>query len=160
MNRRQQTGGAKKRLNRIRLRLSALALSLALFQGASLAQDGFRVIVHESNSQTSISKSALARMFLKKTKKWPHGSEVSAIDQRATNAIRDEFTTQIHGKRPSAILAFWQKMIFSGRETPLPEAASDREVVQYVRALPGAGGYVSTGARLGPGVKVLPVIDG
>ena len=54
-------------------------------------------------------------------------------------------------------MAYWQKMIFSGREVPPPEKTSSAEVVAYVRANRGAIGYVAADAALGAGVRVLKI---
>jgi hypothetical protein len=46
--------------------------------------------------------------------------------------------------------------VFSGRDTPPAIKASDASVLEFVRANPGAIGYVSPGADLA-GVKVVSV---
>jgi hypothetical protein len=57
----------------------------------------------------------------------------------------------------SAVESYWQQAIFSGRSVPPLEKASDAEVLAFVRANPGAVGYVSGGADLGASVKELTV---
>ena len=56
----------------------------------------------------------------------------------------------------AAIAAYWNALIFSGRELPPLEKATDADVIAYVRATPGAIGYVSAGADIA-GVKLLAV---
>ena len=56
-----------------------------------------------------------------------------------------------------AVKNYWQSMIFSGRGTPPPEAQLPDQVLAFVRADPGAVGYVPADTELGEGVKVLAV---
>jgi hypothetical protein len=55
------------------------------------------------------------------------------------------------------VKSFWQRQIFSGSGVPPQERASDEEVLDFVRANPGAVGYVSSDTPNGAGVKVLEV---
>jgi hypothetical protein len=54
------------------------------------------------------------------------------------------------------VKAYWQQRIFSGRDVPPPEFATDQEVVAYVLAHEGAVGYVSPGAEL-RGLQVVAI---
>ena len=55
------------------------------------------------------------------------------------------------------VKAYWQQMIFSGREVPPPEKASAKDVVAFVSANRGGVGYVPAGTPLGEGVKTVDV---
>jgi hypothetical protein len=46
------------------------------------------------------------------------------------------------------VKAYWQQLIFSGRDVPPPELESDDAVVAYVLAHRGSIGYVSGMAEL------------
>jgi hypothetical protein len=50
--------------------------------------------------------------------------------------------------------AWWQQQIFGGGDTPPPTKASDAEIVAFVKATPGAIGYVSPSADVS-GVTVV-----
>ena len=58
------------------------------------------------------------------------------------------------------IAEFWRQQIFSGRNVPPVEKASDAEVLDFVRGNPGAIGYVSASTSLAPDVKVVTVNGG
>jgi ABC-type phosphate transport system substrate-binding protein len=134
----------------------ALLLGAVAFLGSAHAQVGFRVIVNPANPVTSLRETEVARLFLKKTVAWPTGAPVAAVDQERTSSVRRVFSLEVHAKDPDAIVAHWQTMVFSGRDTPPPVKASDASVVDFVRANPGAIGYVSETADVA-GVKVVPV---
>ena len=133
-------------------------LAIALAVGGQ-EDPGFKVIVHADNPTTSVERSKLSKMFLKKSKRWDDGESVKPIDQDEKSEVRERFTRTVHKKSISAIKSYWQRMIFSGRDVPPQEVATDAEVIEFVAAERGAVGYVSSGAELGSGVKVLEVAE-
>lgn len=139
------------------LALACLCLALTLLgPGPVSAQGRYQVIVHPESAVDSLSRAELSDLFLKKTGRWPDGSRVFPVDQVETAAVRESFTRDVHGRSVAAIKAYWQQRIFSGRGVPPPEKASDRDVVELVRATPGAVGYVSPDAVL-QGVRTVRV---
>lgn len=144
----------------MRTMLTLLTAALVLTAAPRLAaaqQGGFVVIVHEANDADVIAAADLSAMYLKKVRRWPAGQEVVPVDLSENLATRESFSLAVHGKSTTAIKAFWQKMIFSGKAVPPVEKASDEDVIAYVRATPGAVGYVSGAAALGPGVRRVRV---
>ncbi|HEX9729515.1 MAG TPA: substrate-binding domain-containing protein [Gemmatimonadales bacterium] len=141
-------------MNQIVMVLAALVLGA----GRVAAQDGFVVIVNEASSVTELTADDLSRLFLKRTTQWDNGQTVVPIDQSENTDARARFSDAVHGKSVSAIKAFWQRQIFSGRGVPPVEKASDREVIAYARANPNAIGYVAPGSALAPGVRAIRII--
>ncbi len=78
------------------------------------------------------------------------------IDQERSSAVRQAFSREVHQRDADAIAAHWQTAVFSGRDVPPPIGRSDSDVVAFVRANPGAIGYVSAAEDVS-GVKVLTV---
>lgn len=134
----------------------ALACCLLAVGGAGAAEP-FVVIVNAANPAAAMSGEELSNFFLKKTPRWPQGEEVMPVDLPEGSGVRESFSRQVHQKSTAAVKAYWQKMIFSGREVPPPEKASSAEIVAYVRAHRGAVGYVAADASLGSGVKVVRI---
>ncbi|HEX7153984.1 MAG TPA: hypothetical protein VF618_21020 [Thermoanaerobaculia bacterium] len=110
---------------------------------ASAQAAGFKVVVHRTNPITSISKAELSDYLLKKKTAWPDKRPVVAVDQTDKSAARGKLSQEVLGRSPAAIKSYWQQQIFSGRDVPPVEKASDREVIAFVQATPGAIGYVS-----------------
>jgi ABC-type phosphate transport system substrate-binding protein len=120
---------------------------------------GFQVIVHPSNPATSITRRELSEMFLKKLTHWRDGTTVQPVEPPEKSITRAYFLSDVMGgKSALALKTFWQKRVFSGRDTPPVEKGSDEEVVAFVKANPGAIGYVA-GAAPVAGVKVLELKD-
>ena len=134
--------------------LGLLLLLLLAATGASAAP--FKVIVHESVKVQSLPKKTVSDFFLKKATKWEGGAAVVPVDQLESSAVRDAFSRAVHGKPAAAIKSYWTQQIFSGRDVPPVEKKSDAEVIAFVKANPGAIGYVSESASA-DGVRVLTV---
>ncbi len=133
--------------------LLAMAWTVAVVADA---QPAYRIVAHPSNPASSLGRSEAARLFLKKVTEWPDGRAVAVIDQERSSAVRQAFSREVHQRDADAIAAHWQTAVFSGRDVPPPIGRSDSDVVAFVRANPGAIGYVSAAADVS-GVKVLTV---
>lgn len=134
--------------------LTAVLLLLALAVPAMAAD--FQLVANNSVPATSLTKSAVSAIFMKKTMKWEDGTPIVAADQNDKSPVRDAFTTFVHGKSVAAIKSFWQQQIFSGRDVPPVEQPGDAQVLAFVRSTPGAVGYI--GAKTpATGVKVIEV---
>ena len=136
---------------------AVLAAALMIVAGGSLQAQGFTVVANAANPAESISKSEASDLLLKKATKWPQGAAAQPVDQQKSAAVRDAVSKAIHGRPASAIASYWQQQIFAGKEVPPPEKGSDADVLAFVRANPGAIGYVSAGTDLGAGVKAVPI---
>ena len=77
------------------IRLALVGFITSLATGA-LAQEsgGFKVIVHPSNPQASITKSDLARLFFKKSTSWDHGARASPVDLKSSSRVRATFSKE------------------------------------------------------------------
>ena len=139
------------------MRKRILAFAIVAGLGASSVQAaGYKVIVNPANPATTLAKKDVSALFLKKKVKWDDGAAVTAVDQTDKAAVRESFTTSIHGKPVAAIKSYWQQQIFSGRDVPPVEKSSDAEVIAFVRNNRDAVGYVSEETPVS-GVKVIDV---
>ncbi len=123
------------------------------------AQDQeFKVVIHVDNPISSVGQEQLARCFMKEIGMWTTGDPVIPVDQLPDSKVRAAFSKEIHGKSAAAVAELWQQR-GAGGATPPAMLASDQEVLDFVRANPGAVGYVSAKTELGPGVKELTVTE-
>jgi hypothetical protein len=124
------------------------------------AQDAsaYRLIVHPANPATQISRLRVGEMFLRKAGRWPEGLLVMPVEPSGKTPMRQRFTLEIYGKPVTAISAYWQQMIFTGKGVPPPEKSNDADIVAYVRDTHGAIGYVWAGADTS-GVKVVAIAE-
>lgn len=137
-----------------------LLTALALPGPASGARtDAVKIIVNDSNEVDGLTRAEISRYFLKKVSMWSDGTPLEPVDLTEEDRTRELFSSSILRKRVGAVKAYWQQMIFSGRAVPPPEKRSERDVIAFVDARPGAIGYISADTTVGEGVKVVRVID-
>jgi ABC-type phosphate transport system substrate-binding protein len=138
------------------VRLLALLVQLTALVGAAparAADQPFLVVAHPSTQVSELSRAQLSRLFLKKSTQWPDGSAVRPVEPLEPG-LRQAFAREVHDRSLADLAAYWNALIFSGRELPPLEKSSDADVVAYVRATPGAIGYVSGGTET-TGVRVI-----
>jgi len=131
------------------------AIALCVLAAPAAAQD-FKVIVNSANSTTDLPAAVASKLFLKETNKFPNGTAAVPVDLNKASATRAAFSKAVIGRAVSAVETYWQQQIFSGKEVPPAAKASDDEVIAFVKATPGAIGYVSASANVA-GVKVIDV---
>jgi ABC-type phosphate transport system substrate-binding protein len=133
--------------------LAALGLLLA---GPTLADQGFTVVAHPGVPVDALTRTQLSDLFLKHAVTWPGGAKVEVVEPSEASPVYEAFCNAVHGKSGTLIKAYWKRLTFAGRETAPVRRASDDEVLAYVRATPGAIGYVAPAAAPA-GVKVVKV---
>ncbi|HEY5610545.1 MAG TPA: hypothetical protein VIL97_05015 [Thermoanaerobaculia bacterium] len=117
----------------------------------------FHVIVNRANPVSSLTRSELSAMFMKRTRSWPDRGEIVPVDQTARSSVRGEFSRAIHLKSVAYVVRYWQRLIFSGRGIPPRELVSDAAVIELVSANRTAIGYVDRDTPLGDDVKAITV---
>ena len=143
----------------IRLSRITYIVAFALLASANVwAQGGgYKIVVNPSNPVTTMSRDDVSRIFLKKSTKFPDGHGASPVDLSVNSPIRESFSKNIHGKPASAVDAYWQQQIFSGRDIP-PAQKSESAALNFVRSNENGIAYVPAGTDTG-GVKVITVAD-
>ncbi len=148
---------------RILSRMFLTLIAAALLNAAAVAQDPgvtapapVRIIVNATNPVTSMTRSRIAKLFLKKTTKWDDGSKVLPVDQDQESPVRSDFSDVILNKSIAQVSSYWQQQIFSGRSMPPPVLVSDQAVAEFVKSNAGAIGYVSVSFEIND-MKVLIV---
>ena len=136
--------------------VATVAIAASQAAPSAVAQEGFKIVVAPSSGVSTLTRDDASRVFLKKIKRWAAGQAIQPVDQKAGSPLREAFTQAIHGRALSAITAYWQTQIFSGRSLPPVVKSSDAEVIGFVRSTPGGIGYVSSGTPTG-GLKVVAI---
>ncbi|MCG8604828.1 hypothetical protein MJD09_07510 [bacterium] len=118
----------------------------------------FKVIVNAANPQASLTRKEVSDLFLKKITHWRTGEEVLVAEVAGSSQLSKEFSRQIHGKKLGAINAYWQKLIYSGRDVPPPRFDSEKKILAYVQEKKGAIAYVSATTSLAKDkIKVVTI---
>ena len=139
------------------LGVTAQAQGKATQEKAAATDRGYKVVIHTKNPTVEMVAKDVAKLFLRKIKRWDHGELVLPVDLRDDHPARSAFTAGVHNKSVSAIQSYWQRMIFSGRGEPPQELENEALVLAYVKANPAAIGYVSGDTALGADVRELEI---
>ena len=126
-------------------------MSILLFSGSSLA--GVSIIVNSGNG-AAINDSDISRIFLGKVKKFSTGDKITIINLKYKHETRNEFEKKVLNKSASQVKAYWSKLMFSGKGKPPKELPSDKDILAFVAANPGAIAYIAE-ASVDDSVKVI-----
>lgn len=135
-------------------RTLTFAIGLLILVPAVSGAAEYQVVVNSANPTDILTREQLSKMFLKKILKWDTGTPIIPVDQVPISPVRAAFTRLVHNKPVSAIASYWQQQIFSGKEVPPVEKAGDAAVLAFVKANPGAIGYITEGVDA-TGVKIM-----
>ena len=138
-------------------RVTLTVLALVAVAGARPAEAQFVVVVNAQASVEEVSSKDLSKIFQKKSRRLPDGTDAVPVDLDKSSSVREAFSQAVHGRGVNAIEAFWQQQIFAGKDVPPEALANDAAVLDFVGSTPGAIGYVSEGAALPASVKVVAV---
>ena len=143
------------------LRALATGALVVAVMGTAQATDSFVVVVNASVAGTTVHRTDLAAVFLKKAVRWGDGSPANPVDQSGTSPVRKGFSETVLHMPVMAVVQYWGKELTSMANSLRPPTvkASDDEVLVYVAKTSGAVGYVSGGTALPPGVKAITVVD-
>jgi ABC-type phosphate transport system substrate-binding protein len=133
-----------------------LLSAFILFASSLFAQSAkYQIVVNSDNPITSLNKKQIKKIYTKKLTKWDNDKKIKPVDLQKNSDIRKSFSNSVLGKSVSAMRAFWQRQIFSGKGVPPPEKKNDDDVIEYVKNNPGAIGYVSANANTSDVKKVI-----
>lgn len=116
------------------------------------------VVTHVKNEIESISRSELARIFMKQQTTWPGGERCIPIDQRGESPIRQEFSRLVLQRSVYEMKRFWMQETMTGNAKPPIALESAATVRKYLEKLEGAVAYIYRD-EVDASVKVLTVSD-
>ncbi len=138
------------------IRIIAAALCFVAVGAGRAAAQEYKVVVNSANPASEISADALGKIFLKQVSKFPEGGAATPVEPAKASPARAAFAKTVLGRTVQNLDTYWQQQIFSGKDVPPANKATDDDVVAFVKGNPGAVGYVSGSAAV-TGVKVVTV---
>lgn len=117
--------------------------ALLLLLAGLLARAGdLVVVVNVASGVERLSREEVVNLFLGRTRRLPSGLGALPVDQAGEAPGRARFYRDLVGKELPDINAYWARLLFSGQASPPHQAASEAELLEFVRANRGAIGYV------------------
>jgi ABC-type phosphate transport system substrate-binding protein len=133
--------------------LLTMVLAWSFFTGAARAD--MIVIANSDVLVWELDAGTAKTVFLGKKTKWGDGTSIIPVVLRR-GPTHEAFLRKIVKRTPSQYSTFWKRAIFTGTGMPPKSFATEEEVVGFVRASPGAIGYVDSSTPH-EGVKVLSI---
>ena len=145
----------------LRVVVAVLIAAAVTSTAAAQATESFMVVVNASVAGTTVHRTDLAAVFLKKAVRWGDGSAANPVDQSGTSPVRKGFSEAVLHMPVMGVVQYWGKQLVSMASSVRPPTvkASDDEVLMYVAKTSGAVGYVATSTALPPGVKAVTIVD-
>lgn len=112
------------------------------------------VIVHPDVSVNALSRTEVARIFMKKSKTLPNGDEVIPLSQSSRPDVNERFFAAITGQDRMQREAYWARLLFTGKGRPPEDAKSDKNVKERVSRDRRHIGYIDA-AHLDKTVKAV-----
>lgn len=134
--------------------VACLALFFCLNAAASLVRAEIVVIGNPRLDVSSLSEQMVSDLYLGRAVQLSTGQRVEVIDLPAGHPAREEFYSEVLGREPAQIRAYWAKRIFTGKGTPPATRPDEGAVIRWVSGAPGRIGYVRDQA-VTDSVKVL-----
>lgn len=135
----------------IRLLLGMVIAVLACLGFDAKASGGIVVIGH--SNVTSLDAATLEKVYTGRVIEI-NGTPVTAINASSGSAVRARFLQAFLNEDEDKYTAYWVVRRYIGKGAPPRELASSAAVIAYVRATPGAIGYIEE-SDVQPGVNVL-----
>jgi len=133
--------------------LLTMVLAWSFFAGVARAD---MIVIAVSDVTVSQLDAGTAKaIFLGKKTKWENGDTIVPVNLKR-GPTHQEFLKVVVRKTPAQYRSFWKRAIFTGTGMPPRSFATEEEVVGFVRASPGAIGYIDASTPH-EGVKVLEI---
>jgi ABC-type phosphate transport system substrate-binding protein len=136
-----------------------IVAAVAVFAATTVEAAGFKVVVNQSNSTTTLSKTDMSAIYLKRQTRWPAGGKIEMVDQKEKSEARDAFLADVLGRDAIWVNNHWQRIVFTGRGAPPRTMKSESEVLDFVRSQAGGIGFVAEDTPLGGGLRVVTITD-
>jgi len=106
----------------------------------SLLAENFVVITHKDNPITTLNKSEIRSIYLKKRRFWD-GTKLLALNLPPNHMLRQNFEKSILQMSASNIEMYWLKQHYKGHRPPY-RLESIKSVVLFIKKVKGAIGYI------------------
>lgn len=121
-----------------------------------LDQNAVYPVVNINSPQRIISKNGLSAIFKMRLRHWNDGSNVAVFVLKDEDPLHKQFCKQILNVFPHQMRRNWNKLVFSGTgQAPILLENKD-EMINKLRAIPGAVGYLS-GKDLIKDIRILGI---
>ena len=113
-------------------------------------------VINVNSAQKKISKNGLSAIFKMRLRHWSDGSDVTVFVLPDGDPLHKKFCKQILNVFPHQMRKNWNKLVFSGTGQAPIVLENKEEMIDRVRATPGAVGYLG-GDEIAKGIEILEI---
>ena len=113
------------------------------------------VVANPDLAEDVIARKDLQRIYLGKRTTWSDRTSIVPVMLKS-GPLHEEFVEDLVGRSEHRFATYWRQMVFTGKGIPPKSFADEDEIISFVKATPGAVGYVSPSTDA-TGVKILTV---
>ena len=118
----------------------------------ALGQGAVVVVAHPDTP--ALTEEALQKIYLGKVVE-VGGRPIVPVNLPKGNAVRKTFMEQVLAQDDEKFVAYWTVRRYIGKGSPPREFATPQEQLEFVRATPGAVGYLADSGEARQGLKTL-----
>ncbi len=100
------------------------------------------VVVHKETSVQTLSLKKLRAIFAMKLRYWEEDKPISVFVLAKDNPIHAAFCKRILNIFPNQLESVWYRQVYTGTGQAPIEVASESELIERVKNMPGAIGYI------------------
>lgn len=112
----------------------------------SVQASSLDIVVNQSVTQTSFSRTEIREIFTASKQYWPDGSKITVFVVEPTSSIHKAFCREKLQMFPYQVERLWNQITFSGQGELPVSVATQAELIQAVLSTPGAIGYAYNNA--------------
>lgn len=127
---------------RLRCLLAAVLLVVSSSAMPQNSEFDVEVIVTPSLAKVTLDRSFLRAVFTMRVRQWPDGTPIRVFVLPDENPLSDRFYREQLGTYSYVLRRAWDRMVFTGTGFAPTVVSSEAEMIQRVRATPGAIGFV------------------
>lgn len=136
--------------------MQALTLSFILGGGSGAAFADMAVIVNRHAPFNVLKREQVALLFMKKTSAVGPFS-LTPLDLPKDSDVRRRFYQQVANRTPDYMLAYWSRLLFTGRGAPPEQVSNDEEMLLRVAREPALIGYLDA-SKVTDKIKIVLLI--
>ncbi len=131
----------------LRLLHGRIAVALLLFSATMTvvaAEADIFIIANPQSEVRQLDRAQMRAIFSLGRQYWPNGTPVRVATLQSDSPQHAEFCQQILGVYPHVLDVAWTRQMASGQAWNGRTFTTEKQLLEYVRRVPGAIGYVSS----------------
>ncbi len=134
----------KKRIRLFFLLLSGIGLFVQSgLPGSTAVADDLIIISNKNVLQDTLSRQNIKDIFLGKKTTWDDNTKIIFVILK-NGDLHKRFLKEYTAKTPTQYNRYWKKLVFSGKGKRPKHFDTEANLLQYVKTVGGAIGYVSS----------------